>query len=96
MVAFSSLDRRLGEWSHFIHGSGGHFNLATEVTVTDVYGNEYVLAEDTPIYMDHHFGDLAMAMQNDPHSVVEVVDHGHVTLVEYGEHAHEAELRANS
>ena len=33
-----------------------------------------------------------MAMQNDPHSVVEVVDHGHVKLVEYGEHAHEAEL----
>ena len=82
------------EWSHFIHGSGGHFNLANEVVITDDQGNEHTLAEDTPIYMDHHFGELAMAMQDDPANVVEFEDHGHVKLVHYGEHTHEAELHS--
>ena len=42
--------------------------------------------------MDHHFGDLAMAMQDNPANVVEIEDHGHFKLVHYGEHTHEAEL----
>ena len=32
---FFFLGSQAWEWSHFIHGSGGHFNLATEVTVID-------------------------------------------------------------
>ena len=82
------------EWSHFIHGGGGHFNIKTEMKVTDDNGIEHILSEDTPIYMDHHFGDIALAMQKNPSSVEVINDHGHVKLVEFGEHQHEAELHS--
>ncbi|MAO45846.1 MAG: hypothetical protein CL823_01715 [Crocinitomicaceae bacterium] len=44
--------------------------------------------------MDHHFGDIALAMQKNPSSVEVINNHGHVKLVEYGEHQHEAELHS--
>ena len=82
------------EWSHFIHGGGGLFNLAKEITVTDDNGDSHTLTAGTAIYMDHHFGELAMAYHDDPNSVEVINDHGHVKLVKFGEHTHEAELHS--
>ncbi len=80
------------EWSHFIHGGGGSFLLATEVSITADNGDEYILPVGEPIFMDHHFGELAEPYSNGDASVELHNDHGHVTLVQYGEHTHEAEL----
>jgi len=80
------------EWSHFIHGGGGSFLLATEVTITADNGNEYTLPVGEPIFMDHHFGEIAEAYSNGDESVNLHEHHGHVTLTHYGEHTHEVEL----
>jgi cytochrome c oxidase subunit 3 len=80
------------EWSHFIHGGGGMFTLAKEVTVTDDHDESHILPKGTAIYMDHHFGALAEHYNDGDKSVVLLEDHGHVKLVQYGEHTHEAEL----
>jgi hypothetical protein len=66
--------------------------LATEVTITADNGNEYVLPVGEPIFMDHHFGEIAEAYSNGDASVNLHEHHGHVTLTQYGEHTHEAEL----
>ena len=44
------------EWSHFIHGSGGSFLLAENVTVTADDGGVFNLSKGDPVFMDHHFG----------------------------------------
>ena len=80
------------EWSHFIHGGGGSFLLAKEVTITADNGDEYILPVGEPIFMDHHFGEIAEAYSNGDASVNLHEHHGHVTLTQYGEHTHEAEL----
>ena len=80
------------ERSHFIHGGGGSFLLATEVTITADNGDEYVLPVGEPIFMDHHFGEIAEAYSNGDASVNLHEHHGHVTLTQFGEHTHEAEL----
>ena len=47
------------EWSHFIHGSGGSFILAENVSVTSDDGQVFDLTKGDAVYMDHHFGHLA-------------------------------------
>ncbi len=82
------------EWSHFIHGSGGGFQLAKEVTVTADNGDAFTLAEGDMIFMDHHFGHLAEPwVEGDPNTVL-TQEGGHLTLVQYGEHEHTAQLHS--
>ena len=68
------------EWSHFIHGGGGSFLLATEVTITADNGEEYVLPVGEPIFMDHHFGEIAEAYSNGDASVNLHEHHGQASL----------------
>lgn len=79
------------EWSHFIHGSGGAFSPATELTVTDVDGNAHMLTPDTRVFMDHHFGTLLEEYQagepgiilNESANGVTISGHGHEYALEY-------------
>ena len=82
------------EWSHFIHGSGGCFNLAKEVTITNPDGESMTLLAGQRVYMDHHFGHLMEMHLNDPVNVPMTEDGGHVLLTELGDHPHEAHLHA--
>ena len=56
---FFFLGSQAWEWSHFIHGSGGGFQLAKEVTVTTDSGDAMTLPKGEMVFMDHHFGHLA-------------------------------------
>ena len=56
---FFFLGSQAWEWSHFIHGSGGGFQLAKEVTVTTDSGDAMTLSKGEMVFMDHHFGHLA-------------------------------------
>lgn len=81
------------EWSHFIHGSGGSFLTQTEVTVAAEDGTSVTVPAGTPVYMDHHFGDLAAKwLKGSPD--VELAEHGgEVHFTENGAHgSHEAHL----
>ena len=81
------------EWSHFIHGSGGQFQLAEKVTVTADNGESFTLVEGDKVYMDHHFGDAVMAMnENVPHYLDATEEHVSITV--FGEHEHTAELHS--
>ncbi len=51
------------EWSHFIHGSGGAFQIGQSMTVeaTTYHKEEPIsiaLTDGDRVFMDHHFGDL--------------------------------------
>lgn len=87
---FFFLGSQAWEWSHFIHGSGGMFLLAEEVTVTDVDGEQFTLKAGDAVYMDHHLGDavakwiegdLTVAM-HEGHGNVMFVDNGHEVALE--------------
>ncbi len=81
------------EWSHFIHGSGGAFLTAQEVTVNDESGNAIVVPAGTPVYMDHHFGDMAEKWLEGSHDVSLSEHNGTVHFTENGAHgSHEAAL----
>jgi len=91
---FFFLGSQAWEWSHFIHGSGGSFLLAENVTVTADDGEVFNLSKGDPVFMDHHFGHLAEPWINgDPNTVLHA-DGGHITLTQYGEHEHTAELHS--
>jgi cytochrome c oxidase subunit 3 len=91
---FFFLGSQAWEWSHFIHGSGGGFQLAKEVTVTTDSGESMTLPKGEMVFMDHHFGHLAEPWINgDPNTVLHA-DGGHITLTQYGEHEHAAELHS--
>ena len=80
------------EWSHFIHGSGGSFQLAKAVNVTTDSGMSMELPQGEVVFMDHHFGHLAEPWsEGDPNTVLSSQD-GHVTLTQFGEHEHSAQL----
>ncbi len=80
------------EWSHFIHGSGGSFQLAKAVNVTTDSGMSMELPQGEVVFMDHHFGHLAEPWsQGDPNTVLSSTD-GHVTLTQFGEHEHSAQM----
>lgn len=80
------------EWSHFIHGSGGSFQLAKAVNVTTDSGMSMELPQGEVVFMDHHFGHLAEPWsQGDPNTVLSSQD-GHVTLTQFGEHEHSAQM----
>ena len=81
------------EWSHFIHGSGGAFLTAQEVTVNDESGNAIVVPAGTPVYMDHHFGDMAEKWLEGSPDVSLSAHDGHVHFTENSAHgSHEAAL----
>ena len=91
---FFFLGSQAWEWSHFIHGSGGSFLLAENVTVTADDGEVFNLSKGDPVFMDHHFGHLAEPwIEGEPNVSLVESDHG-MKLVEVGEHSHEAELHA--
>lgn len=80
------------EWSHFIHGSGGSFQLAKAVNVTTDSGMSMALPQGEVVFMDHHFGHLAEPWsEGDPNTVLSSQD-GHVTLTQFGEHEHSAQM----
>lgn len=80
------------EWSHFIHGSGGSFQLAKAVNVTTDSGMSMDLPQGEVVFMDHHFGHLAEPWsEGDPNTVLSSQD-GHVTLTQFGEHEHSAPM----
>ena len=80
------------EWSHFIHGSGGSFQLAKAVNVTTDSGMSMELPQGEVVFMDHHFGHLAEPWsEGDPNMVLSSQD-GHVTLTQFGEHEHSAQM----
>ena len=80
------------EWSHFIHGSGGSFQLAKAVNVTTDSGMSMALPQGEGVFMDHHFGHLAEPWsEGDPNTVLSSQD-GHVTLTQFGEHEHSAQM----
>jgi cytochrome c oxidase subunit 3 len=80
------------EWSHFIHGSGGSFQLAKAVNVTTDSGMSMELPQGEVVFMDHHFGHLAEPWsEGDPNTVLSSQD-GHVTLTQFGAHEHSAQM----
>lgn len=80
------------EWSHFIHGSGGSFQLAKAVNVTTDSGMSMELPQGEVVFMDHHFGHLAEPWsEGDPNTVLSSQE-GHVTLTQFGEHEHSAQM----
>ncbi len=91
---FFFLGSQAWEWSHFIHGSGGSYILAENVTVTADDGQVFDMNKGDAIYMDHHFGHLAEPwIAGDPLVTLQDSEHG-IKLVQNGEHMHEAELHA--
>ena len=89
---FFFLGSQAWEWSHFIHGGGGFFNLAKEVTISTPDGGTMTMEAGDRVYMDHHFGHLMEMHLQDPVGVPLTDDGGHVVLTELGEHPHEAHL----
>jgi cytochrome c oxidase subunit III len=79
------------EWSHFIHGSGGAFNLSTAINVTDVDGQSHDLNTQTRVFMDHHFGSMLEEFQHgepgvllkETASSVVISGHGHEYPLEF-------------
>ena len=89
---FTFLGSQAWEWSHFIHGSGGSFLLAEDVTVTGPEGEVFEMTAGESVFMDHHFGHLMeMYLSGDP-SVTLSEAGGHIVLTELGDHPHEAHL----
>lgn len=81
---FFFLGSQAWEWSHFIHGSGGMFLLAEDVTVSDVDGEEFTLHAGDAVYMDHHLGDAVEKWHEGDLSVVMHEGHGGVTFTDGG------------
>ena len=56
-------------------------------------GESFTLEDGDKVYMDHHFGDAVMAMNdNVPHSLDETEEHVSITV--FDEHEHTAELHS--
>ena len=89
---FFFLGSQAWEWSHFIHGAGGCFQLEQAVTVTADNGETFSLNKGDLVYMDHHFGHLAEPWSaGDPNTVMHQ-DAEHVTITQFGDHEHSAAL----
>lgn len=84
------------EWSHFIHGAGGAFQLEESVTVTGTLDNgetmQFTLAEGDRVFMDHHFGNLMEKHVEGETSVKLTESASAVSIMEMGEHPHEYSL----
>ena len=89
---FFFLGSQAWEWSHFIHGAGGCFQLEQSMTVTADNGETFSLNKGDLVYMDHHFGHLAEPWSaGDPNTVMHQ-DAEHVTITQFGDHEHSAAL----
>lgn len=57
---FFFLGSQAWEWSHFIHGSGGYFQIESPVTINYTDGDgatqQYTVAANEPVYMSGDFG----------------------------------------
>ncbi|MCB0761530.1 MAG: cytochrome c oxidase subunit 3 [Flavobacteriales bacterium] len=91
---FFFLGSQAWEWSHFIHGSGGAFKVAGEVTVTATLGSPsspgetmtFTLKDDDMVFFDGDFGhEYEHAMHAGDHADEGHDAHGHEA------HGHEAE-----
>jgi cytochrome c oxidase subunit 3 len=80
------------EWSHFIHGGGGGFQLAHDISVEGPEGETFNLKAGDMVFMDHHFGHLMEEHLEGNLQVVLSDDHGHVTLTDYSDHGHAVAL----
>ena len=90
---FFFLGSQAWEWSHFIHGSGGGFQLAKEVTVTTDSGDAMVLPKGEMVFMAHPFGPLAEPWSEGDANTI-LTEDGHITLTQFGEHDHSAQLHS--
>ena len=89
---FFFLGSQAWEWSHFIHGAGGCFQLEQSMTVTADNGETFSLNKGDLVYMDHHFGHLAEPWSaGDPNTAMHQ-DAEHVTITQFGDHEHSAAL----
>lgn len=93
---FFFLGSQAWEWSHFIHGSGGAFQLAQPVTVNGTLDNgesmSFELVAGDRVFMDHHFGNLMERYHAGDKNVVLTEGANGITLTELGEHSHSASL----
>ena len=82
---FFFLGSQAWEWSHFIHGSGGCFQLDKAVTVTADNGESFSLNKGDLVYMDHHFGHLAEPwIEGDPKKGTKLTPAGRAKASEIG------------
>ncbi|MGF1566113.1 MAG: cytochrome c oxidase subunit 3 [Flavobacteriales bacterium] len=93
---FFFLGSQAWEWSHFIHGAGGAFQLENPVTVTGTLQNgetmEFTLNAGDRVYMDHHFGYIMEPYVKGASNVVLNESADGIRIMQLGEHAHEAQL----
>ena len=89
---FFFLGSQAWEWSHFIHGAGGGFQLAKEVTVTADNGDMFTMNKGDMVYMDHHFGHLAEPWSEGDANTVLTQEGDHITLTQFGDHEHSEQL----
>jgi cytochrome c oxidase subunit 3 len=93
---FFFLGSQAWEWSHFIHGAGGAFQLENPVTVTGTLQNgetmEFTLNAGDRVYMDHHFGYIMEPYVKGASNVVLNESADGISIMQLGEHAHEAKL----
>jgi cytochrome c oxidase subunit 3 len=93
---FFFLGSQAWEWSHFIHGSGGAFQLANPVTVNGTLQNgetmQFTLNAGDRVYMDHHFGYIMEPYTKGATDIVLNEGANGISLVQMGDHAHEAKL----
>lgn len=93
---FFFLGSQAWEWSHFIHGSGGAFQLAKEVSITGTLNNgemkEFSLPAGERVFMDHHFGDLMEGYLKGKKNIMLNESGNVVSIASIGSHAHEVTL----
>ncbi|WP_306641893.1 cytochrome c oxidase subunit 3 [Sanyastnella coralliicola] len=93
---FIFLGSQAWEWSHFIHGSGGAFQLSENVTVTGTLANgetmQFDMLAGDRVYMDHHFGNIMEEYVEGAPNVSVTTAGGSVTAMSLGAHSHEATL----
>jgi cytochrome c oxidase subunit 3 len=93
---FFFLGSQAWEWSHFIHGSGGAFQLAQPVTVNGTLDNgetmQFTLNAGERVFMDHHFGHLMEPYLKGTNNIFLTEGAEGIAITEIGEHSHSAKL----
>jgi cytochrome c oxidase subunit 3 len=93
---FFFLGSQAWEWSHFIHGSGGAFQLAQPVTVNGTLDNgetmQFTLNAGERVFMDHHFGHLMEPYLKGTNNIFLTEGAEGIAITEIGAHSHSAKL----
>jgi cytochrome c oxidase subunit 3 len=93
---FFFLGSQAWEWSHFIHGSGGAYQLAQPVTVNGTLDNgetmQFTLNAGERVFMDHHFGHLMEPYLKGSNNIFLTEGAEGIAITEIGDHGHSAKL----